>query len=267
MICWNDLLFNLLWWNNRTCPHTALSSDAFLKCHWKSVSHHSLDNEGIIVEKTPINFHLKKMQIYFDNHREYFMITDAWKRHRPGKNVIELHNWDCSFILFYVVFHLNPKHRRCTQQWLKYVWICLYGLFHLSWWPATKARPAVSIYSVGVLAACSLTSFSPLITSDVTLWGLEVGLLTMKKGELAHFLFKPKYAYGEMGCPPLIPSSATVFYEVHVIDFLDSAKVDEFFALAPVRNVVALSAIKRCKAVGNSIMIFFESFVLKCSSS
>ncbi|XP_012685286.2 inactive peptidyl-prolyl cis-trans isomerase FKBP6 [Clupea harengus] len=68
---------------------------------------------------------------------------------------------------------------------------------------------------------------------DVTLWGLEVGLLTMKKGELAHFLFKPKYAYGEMGCPPLIPSSATVFYEVHVIDFLDSAKVDEFFALAP----------------------------------
>ncbi|XP_076142577.1 inactive peptidyl-prolyl cis-trans isomerase FKBP6 [Alosa pseudoharengus] len=69
--------------------------------------------------------------------------------------------------------------------------------------------------------------------SDVTLWGLEVGLLTMKKGELAHFLFKPKYAYGDMGCPPLIPSSATVFYEVHVIDFLDSAKVDEFFALSP----------------------------------
>ncbi|XP_041921916.1 inactive peptidyl-prolyl cis-trans isomerase FKBP6 [Alosa sapidissima] len=68
---------------------------------------------------------------------------------------------------------------------------------------------------------------------DVTLWGLEVGLLTMKKGELAHFLFKPKYAYGDMGCPPLIPSSATVFYEVHVIDFLDSAKVDEFFALSP----------------------------------
>lgn len=62
--------------------------------------------------------------------------------------------------------------------------------------------------------------------------------MTMKKGEVAHFLFKPKYAYGDMGCPPLIPSSATVFYEVHVIDFLDSAKVDEFLALSPVRFVV-----------------------------
>ncbi|XP_062375612.1 inactive peptidyl-prolyl cis-trans isomerase FKBP6 [Sardina pilchardus] len=79
---------------------------------------------------------------------------------------------------------------------------------------------------------------------DVTLWGLEVGLLTMKKGELAHYLFKPKYAYGDMGCPPLIPSSATVFYEVHVIDFLDSAKVDEFFAMSPEeQNDVPLAAL------------------------
>ncbi|XP_063047978.1 inactive peptidyl-prolyl cis-trans isomerase FKBP6 [Engraulis encrasicolus] len=77
---------------------------------------------------------------------------------------------------------------------------------------------------------------------DVTVMGLEVGLLTMQKGELANFLLRPEYAYGKMGCPPLIPSNATVFYEVHMNDFFDSAKVDEFFELSPgEQNDVALA--------------------------
>ncbi|XP_010891852.1 inactive peptidyl-prolyl cis-trans isomerase FKBP6 isoform X2 [Esox lucius] len=67
---------------------------------------------------------------------------------------------------------------------------------------------------------------------DVTLYGLELGILTMKKGEFSRFLFLPEYAYGDMGCPPLIPPFATVLYEVQVLDFLDSAQVDEFFTLS-----------------------------------
>ncbi|XP_066552123.1 inactive peptidyl-prolyl cis-trans isomerase FKBP6 [Amia ocellicauda] len=67
---------------------------------------------------------------------------------------------------------------------------------------------------------------------DVTLWGLEVGLLTMRRGEFSRFLFLPRYAYGPMGCPPLIPPGATVLFEVQLIDFLDSAEVDDFFALS-----------------------------------
>ncbi|XP_029483370.1 inactive peptidyl-prolyl cis-trans isomerase FKBP6 isoform X2 [Oncorhynchus nerka] len=68
---------------------------------------------------------------------------------------------------------------------------------------------------------------------DVTLCGLELGILTMRKGEFSRFLFLPEYAYGAMGCPPLIPPVATVLYEVQVLDFLDSAEVDEFFAMSP----------------------------------
>ncbi|KAJ7996969.1 hypothetical protein DPEC_G00224040 [Dallia pectoralis] len=67
---------------------------------------------------------------------------------------------------------------------------------------------------------------------DVTLFGLELGVLTMKKGEFSRFLFLPEYAYGDMGSPPLIPPAATVLYEVQVLDFLDSAQVDEFFSLS-----------------------------------
>uniref|UniRef100_A0A4W6EUK5 peptidylprolyl isomerase n=1 Tax=Lates calcarifer TaxID=8187 RepID=A0A4W6EUK5_LATCA len=69
---------------------------------------------------------------------------------------------------------------------------------------------------------------------DVTLVGLELGLLTMQKGEFSRFLFQPQYAYGDMGCPPFIPSSAVVLYEVQILDFLDSGQVDDFVALSPV---------------------------------
>uniref|UniRef100_A0A673YN11 peptidylprolyl isomerase n=2 Tax=Salmo trutta TaxID=8032 RepID=A0A673YN11_SALTR len=58
------------------------------------------------------------------------------------------------------------------------------------------------------------------------------------------FLFLPAYAYGEMGCPPLIPPVATVLYEVQVLDFLDSAQVDEFFAMSSEeQNTVPLSTL------------------------
>ncbi|KAM6048980.1 inactive peptidyl-prolyl cis-trans isomerase FKBP6 isoform 11-T12 [Theristicus caerulescens] len=66
---------------------------------------------------------------------------------------------------------------------------------------------------------------------DITLGGLEIGLLTMKKGEVARFVFTPYYAYGQQGCPPLIPPNATVMFEVEVLDFLDSEECDAFFEL------------------------------------
>nr|3B7X_A Chain A, FK506-binding protein 6 [Homo sapiens] len=56
---------------------------------------------------------------------------------------------------------------------------------------------------------------------DITLWGMELGLLSMRRGELARFLFKPNYAYGTLGCPPLIPPNTTVLFEIELLDFLD----------------------------------------------
>ncbi|XP_010174930.2 inactive peptidyl-prolyl cis-trans isomerase FKBP6-like, partial [Antrostomus carolinensis] len=66
---------------------------------------------------------------------------------------------------------------------------------------------------------------------DITLAGLEIGLLTMKKGEVARFFFTPDYAYGRQGCPPLIPPDATVTFEVELLDFIDSGECDSFFEL------------------------------------
>uniref|UniRef100_A0A8C5LQF6 peptidylprolyl isomerase n=1 Tax=Leptobrachium leishanense TaxID=445787 RepID=A0A8C5LQF6_9ANUR len=71
------------------------------------------------------------------------------------------------------------------------------------------------------------------IGEDVTLLGMEIGLLTMQKGELSRFIYSPEYAFGNMGCPPLIPPSATVLFEVELLDFLDTAESDWFCNLTP----------------------------------
>ncbi|KAL3979910.1 THO complex subunit 5 [Sarotherodon galilaeus] len=79
---------------------------------------------------------------------------------------------------------------------------------------------------------------------DVTLAGLELGLLTMKKGEFSRFLLQPQYAYGEMGCPPFIPAAAVVLYEVQILDYLDSGQVDDFIAMSlEEQNTVPLSTL------------------------
>lgn len=79
---------------------------------------------------------------------------------------------------------------------------------------------------------------------DVTLAGLELGLLTMKKGEFSRFLLQPQYAYGEMGCPPFIPAAAVVLYEVQILDYLDSGQVDDFIAMSlEQQNTVPMSTL------------------------
>ncbi|XP_010385753.2 inactive peptidyl-prolyl cis-trans isomerase FKBP6 isoform X2 [Rhinopithecus roxellana] len=87
---------------------------------------------------------------------------------------------------------------------------------------------------------------------DITLWGMELGLLSMRRGELARFLFKPNYAYGTLGCPPLIPPNTTVLFEIELLDFLDSAESDKFCALSaeqqdqyPLQKVLKVAATER----------------------
>nr|XP_040134514.1 inactive peptidyl-prolyl cis-trans isomerase FKBP6 [Ictidomys tridecemlineatus] len=87
---------------------------------------------------------------------------------------------------------------------------------------------------------------------DITLWGMELGLLSMRRGELARFLFKPTYAYGTLGCPPLIPPNTTVLFEIELLDFLDSAESDKFCALSaeqqdqfPLQKVLKVATTER----------------------
>lgn len=58
--------------------------------------------------------------------------------------------------------------------------------------------------------------------------GLEMGVATMKKGELARFIIKQDYAFGKLGCAPRIPPDATVMYEVELLSFVEHAGLDDY---------------------------------------
>ncbi|KAM9807908.1 peptidyl-prolyl cis-trans isomerase FKBP4 [Neosynchiropus ocellatus] len=47
----------------------------------------------------------------------------------------------------------------------------------------------------------------------------DIGVATMKVGELAQFICKPEYAYGSAGSPPKIPPNATLVFEVELFSF------------------------------------------------
>lgn len=47
----------------------------------------------------------------------------------------------------------------------------------------------------------------------------DIGVATMKIGELCQLICKPEYAYGSAGSPPKIPPSATLVFEVELFEF------------------------------------------------
>ena len=46
--------------------------------------------------------------------------------------------------------------------------------------------------------------------------GWDIGVATMKKGEVAILTCAPEYAYGATGSPPKIPANATLKFEVEL---------------------------------------------------
>ncbi|KAM9778100.1 inactive peptidyl-prolyl cis-trans isomerase FKBP6 isoform 2-T2 [Syngnathus typhle] len=78
---------------------------------------------------------------------------------------------------------------------------------------------------------------------DVWLSGMEVALLSMRKGEFSRFLLQPRYAYGDMGCPPLIPTAARVLFEIQILDFYDLGGVEELVQMTEEQNQFPFSKV------------------------
>lgn len=47
----------------------------------------------------------------------------------------------------------------------------------------------------------------------------DIGIRTMKKGEVAMFTCLPEYAYGKQGSPPKIPGDSTLIFEVELLEW------------------------------------------------
>lgn len=65
----------------------------------------------------------------------------------------------------------------------------------------------------------------------ILLPGMELGICTMKRGEISHFLIHPDYYMGELGCPPRIPGGATVLFRIELVSFSDRADVADYYSM------------------------------------
>lgn len=63
------------------------------------------------------------------------------------------------------------------------------------------------------------TEFDFLLGREQVIKGWDLGVATMKKGEIANFVIRSDYGYGESGSLPKIPPDATLNFEVELIDW------------------------------------------------
>mmetsp|Transcript_45752 Transcript_45752/g.103315 ORF Transcript_45752/g.103315 Transcript_45752/m.103315 type:complete len:296 (-) Transcript_45752:74-961(-) len=60
--------------------------------------------------------------------------------------------------------------------------------------------------------------------------GWDAALRTMTVGEAASFSVAPKYAYGTTGVPPVVPATATLDFQVEVLEYKGNILTDATFA-------------------------------------
>lgn len=63
--------------------------------------------------------------------------------------------------------------------------------------------------------------FSFSVGTNSVIKGWDIGILTMKRNEVAEFKIHPDYAYGPQGFPPKIPGNATLIFEVELLSWDD----------------------------------------------
>lgn len=61
--------------------------------------------------------------------------------------------------------------------------------------------------------------FSFNIGKSEVIRGWDLGVATMKRGEVSVFTVKAEYGYGSIGSPPKIPGGATLVFEIELFDF------------------------------------------------
>ena len=77
--------------------------------------------------------------------------------------------------------------------------------------------------------------------------GWDIGVFSMKKGERARFIIDSKYAYGDKGFPPDIPSNTPLEYEIELLDIHDKHK-----SIENMDNDEKEAFAEECKKSGNA---------------
>jgi len=99
-------------------------------------------------------------------------------------------------------------------------------------WKKPKDGDEVFVHYVGTLESDGSEfdssrsrgeEFSFVLGEGMVIKGWDLGVKTMKKGELAKFTLAPEYAYGEQGSPPKIPANATLVFEIELFRWVSKS--------------------------------------------
>merc|ERR1719436_247086 len=102
-------------------------------------------------------------------------------------------------------------------------------------WKKPKAGDEISVHYVGTLESdgsefdSSRSRGDPFVFAlgkGQVIKGWDLGVATMKKGEVAKFTLAPEFAYGAAGSPPKIPENASLIFEVELLSW---ASKDDLF--------------------------------------
>jgi len=95
-------------------------------------------------------------------------------------------------------------------------------------WKKPKTGDLLSVHYVGTLLSDGSEfdssrsrgkAFEFTLGKGQVIKGWDLGMATMKKGEIAKFTLSPEFAYGETGSPPNIPANATLVFEVEMLSW------------------------------------------------
>ncbi|CAL7934498.1 unnamed protein product [Xylocopa violacea] len=93
--------------------------------------------------------------------------------------------------------------------------------------------------------------------------GLEIGITTMRKHEIAVFIIHPDLAYGKYGCAPRIPPNEEILFVVHLVDYVDNGSIEAFENLSLEEKKQLVNIIKRVKAKFNTAKDYFNKQKIK----
>lgn len=83
--------------------------------------------------------------------------------------------------------------------------------------------------------------------------GFELGVQTMRRGEIAELTLASRYAYGDLGSKPHIPPDATMVFEIKLLDF--ECKVDLFQDGKAVKTLVERGSGESRPSTGQEVLV------------
>lgn len=129
-----------------------------------------------------------------------------------------------------------------------------------------KAGDEVTVHYVGTLEAdgsefdSSRSRGKPFeftLGKGQVIKGWDLGVATMRKGEVAKFTLAPEFAYGDAGSPPKIPEKATLIFEVELIGW--TSKDDLFGDEGVIKSQLEEGSGWKSPKLGDEVLLSLKS--------